>query len=330
MLLLEKGDRAGGSMLLSSGFVWRYRDFARFRAECQGGHPVLQRLVYDRLDVDLAWLESLGAPVTARGTARDFSTGVQFDPAGLTGALLEAAGGAQLESPLTELPERGKGPPVVLATGGFQAGRVLVRRHVTPEADSLLLRAAPWSEGDGLRLGLAAGARASEGMDEFYGRAMPAPPARVEARDFVRLGQLYAQHALIHNLRGERYEAHTWSEIDVVQWMARQPGARATFTVPFDRMWQPVRERTVGEMVQAAEEAGAAVHRAADAVSVEVVAGITTTLGGLHVDERARAAPGVYAAGADAGGISQGGYSSGLAAALVLGRVAAESALREA
>jgi succinate dehydrogenase/fumarate reductase flavoprotein subunit len=35
----------------------------------------------------------------------------------------------------------------------------------------------------------------------------------------------------------------------------------------------------------------------------------------------------VFAAGTDAGGISTGGYSSGLAAAIVFGRIAAESAL---
>ena len=62
-------------------------------------------------------------------------------------------------------------------------------------------------------------------------------------------------------------------------------------------------------------------------MTVEVVAGITTTLGGLAVDDHARAAPGVYAAGNDVGGIATGGYSSGLAAALVLGRVAAARAL---
>jgi len=62
-------------------------------------------------------------------------------------------------------------------------------------------------------------------------------------------------------------------------------------------------------------------------VVVECVAGVTTTLGGLAVDTDARAAPGVYAAGHDAGGIATGGYASGLAAALVLGRIAAESAL---
>jgi hypothetical protein len=80
-------------------------------------------------------------------------------------------------------------------------------------------------------------------------------------------------------------------------------------------------------MIAAAERAGAIVRRGAANVTVEVVAGITTTLGGLKVDGAARAAPGIYAAGADVGGIATGGYSSGLAAALVLGRVAAASAL---
>jgi hypothetical protein len=47
----------------------------------------------------------------------------------------------------------------------------------------------------------------------------------------------------------------------------------------------------------------------------------------LRVDGSARAAEGVFVAGADAGGIATGGYSSGLAAALVLGLTAAESAL---
>ena len=37
----------------------------------------------------------------------------------------------------------------------------------------------------------------------------------------------------------------------------------------------------------------------------------------------------LYAAGADAGGISTGGYASGLAAALVFGRIAADAALEE-
>jgi succinate dehydrogenase/fumarate reductase flavoprotein subunit len=64
--------------------------------------------------------------------------------------------------------------------------------------------------------------------------------------------------------------------------------------------------------------------------SVLVQASVTQTLGGLRIDERARvvgAPAGLYAAGADVGGISTGGWSSGLAAALVFGRIAAGEAL---
>jgi predicted oxidoreductase len=62
-----------------------------------------------------------------------------------------------------------------------------------------------------------------------------------------------------------------------------------------------------------------------------VHAAVTHTLGGLRIDDRARVlgddgvpVAGLYAAGADAGGIFTGGYGSGLAAALVYGRIAAE------
>jgi hypothetical protein len=164
-------------------------------------------------------------------------------------------------------------------------------------------------------------------MDEFYGRNMPAPPARMTEDDFVPLAQLYARHARVENERGERFETRSWSEVDVVQWTARQPGARAFYNVDDGALAERVRERTVGEMIEAAERAGAPVERRDGRTRVEVAAAITTTLGGLAIDGSARAADGVFAAGADAGGISTGGYSSGLAAALVFGRIAAESAL---
>ena len=69
-------------------------------------------------------------------------------------------------------------------------------------------------------------------------------------------------------------------------------------------------------------------------VAVRVHAAVTHTIGGLRIDDRARVldedgppVPGLLAAGADAGGIFTGGYGSGLAAALVFGRIAAETAL---
>ena len=323
VLVLEKGDRPGGSMLLSSGVVWRYRDWERFREECPGGDPVLQHLVWERLDDDLAWLETLGASVVERETGNPLTTGLRLDPGKLTETLARRASEIRLREPLTELPE---GMPVILATGGFQGNVDLVRRHITAEAPNLVLRANPWSAGDGLRLALARGAALSAGLDEFYGRNLAAAP-QISPGDFVPLAQVYAKHAGVENLRGEAYEPRTWSEIDVVQWTARQPAARARYIVPEAALREPVRDRTVADLIEAARRAGAPVEQRNGETVVEVVAGITTTLGGIRIDGRARAAEGLYAAGADAGGISTGGWSSALASALVLGKLAAEDAI---
>ena len=72
---------------------------------------------------------------------------------------------------------------------------------------------------------------------------------------------------------------------------------------------------------------GGEVVRDGTGVRVKVQAAVTHTIGGLRIDEEARVvgAGGLWAAGADAGGIFTGGYASGLAAALVFGRRAAES-----
>src|SRR5919198_2594826 len=72
-VVFEKDDRPGGSMLLSSGVVWRYRDWARFRAECPGGDEKLQRLVWERLHRDLPRVQAPRAPVLARETGNPLS-----------------------------------------------------------------------------------------------------------------------------------------------------------------------------------------------------------------------------------------------------------------
>ena len=321
--VLEKLDRPGGSMRRSSGVIWRHRELERFRAECPDGDERLQRLLFERLDEDLRWLESLGAPVAMRETGNPLTCGVRFEPEGLTAALASAAGSIETGTAARDAEDA----PLILATGGFGGSRALLREHVTPEAEHVFLRAAPGSMGDGLAIGLAAGGRTGPGLDQVYARLMPAPPARIGPGDLVRLSQLYARQARVANARGEVFEVRTWSETDAAQWAAHQPGARAWLTVDRGALGERVRERSVGEMVDAAEAAGAPVRREGEHVTVETVAGITNTLGGLAVDEHARVAPDVFACGADAGGVATGGYASGLAAALVFGRIAARAAL---
>ena len=332
VLHVEKAAEPGGAMLHSSGVFWRHAAWEEFRRECPDGDEALQRALFERLDADLGWLEERGARVTAPATGNPRTVGRRFDPASIVTAL---AGEIELRSPLPApaggdaapgAPRLPRDVPVVLATGGFAASRALLREHVTPEADAVLLRCPPHATGDGLRLGLAAGAGESAGMGEIYGRVMPAAPLAPER--WIADAQLYARHATVTDEAGERYEARTWSEIDVVQWLARRPGARGWLVVAPEALGEPTPYGSVAEQIAKAEAAGAEVRRAGTGtVSVHVAAAVTTTLGGLATDARARAADGVWAAGADAGGIAAGGYASGLAGALIMGRIAAEAAL---
>ena len=320
-VVFEKGTRPGGSMLLSSCVIWRFREWDDYRAECPTGDERLQRVVWERLDDGIAWLESLGAPVVTHETGNPRTVGKRFDPRGLTETLVQAAGEVRLRETAPE--------PVILATGGFQGDTGLVAEHIGPAAP-LRLRANPWSSGDGLRLALDAGAGLSAGMSEFYGRNMP--DADFSEEQFVPLAQLYGRVARVFNERGEEFfEGEvSWSENDLVQATARQPGARAWYVLDDEALSDPAvvdRVSAAPTRVDAAELPFQAPPGAR--VAVRVKPGITHTIGGVRIDERARivGTDGLLAAGADAGGISTGGYASGLAAALVFGRIAAETAV---
>jgi hypothetical protein len=300
--VLEKGTRAGGSMLLSSCVVWRHLEWERFRAECPGGDERLQRLIWERLDDSLGWLESLGAEPVRRDTENPLTTGRRYDPCSLTRLLLEATGDVELE---TALPADAAAP-LLLATGGFPG------RHARERG--LLLRANPWSEGDGLDFAVGRGGATTPGLDEFYGRVMPAPPARIREEDFVPLAQLYGRVARVFtdDWREITPRRVAWHENDLAQLI----GPRAWYVAaePNDR-------------IEAARAAGGTVVRRDEGVAVHVAAAVTHTIGGLQVDTQARVSgvDGLWAAGVDAGGVATGGYASGLAQALVFGLAAAES-----
>jgi fumarate reductase flavoprotein subunit len=408
--LLEKGDRPGGSFLLSSGYVWSYGNMPTYRSEAPGGDIVLQNLILDRLGSGLDWLESAGGVVLSRETGNPLTFGARFDPQQTVAALVErilASGaeilaGTALEA-LTEDAGRITGvrvsPPggkidcaaeaVVLASGGFAANPDLVGRYIIGGAGTMLVRAHPRSTGDGFLAALEKGALASAGLDEFYGRNLPAPPAEFPPERFVEVSQLYGRHAVAVNARGERYadEGADWSETSLTRATAHQPGLYAWYILDGAGLEARVRERTVGDMVETARDTGGTVVEAAsleglsdrlgelgvprDAlfrtlenynaavaldtemspprtglarplrqppfVAVKVAPYITHTVGGLAVDARcrvlrevdARPIPGLYAAGVEVGGVSTGGYTSGLASALVFGRTAAESAVAD-
>ena len=317
------------SRAASSGVTARWRSSApNARAET----PTSRQLVVEQLDERLDWLESLGATVTERETVNPLTTGRRFPPDALVAALLREAGEVRLGEPLVELGDE----PLVLATGGF--GVALARQARRS------------------RCGRARGARATDspsrasvvrprraGWMSSSGASSLRRPARVGEGDFVRLAQLYGRHALVLDETGAAVESAScaWHENDLVQEIARRPAGRAWFLVAEETLDLAAGDATVRERIEAAREAGGTVVgpgrppvRGAVRLplAVHVTASVTHTIGGIVVDREARVLDdegspidGLYAAGVDVGGIATGGYSSGLAAALVLGCVAAES-----
>ena len=287
----------------------------------------------ERLDDALAWLRGSAPRSCGRRPATRCTVGLRFDPRSLTDALVRAAGEIRLGEPAP-----GDAEPLVLATGGFQGDRELVAEHIAPGGE-LLLRANPWSAGDGLRLGLARGAALSSGMDEFYGRAMPAPPTAVPRSASSRwrsstgvtrsCSTSAARSSRPIPSRGRRPTSCRRSRSG----RARAPGTSSTrkrsAASPRSHRRRDGRggARGRGEVLLP-NELGIEVP-GAYRYAVHVVAGITHTIGGVRIDAAARVlredgtpVDGLYAAGADAGGIATGGYASGLASALVFGRIA--------
>lgn len=162
-------------------------------------------------------IEQLGGKVLA-GTAVQ---GLLTQDGAVTGALaFDDAGAVEVRAQF-----------VILATGGFQGNPELLARYVTPFADSMVLRASPWSTGDGLLAALDAGAATTPWLNTFYGHAMTAPPARFDSFGFQDMSHKYGPMAVALNLEGRRFadESAGTGEETLNIFIARQPQATAVY-----------------------------------------------------------------------------------------------------
>ncbi|MGI3228710.1 FAD-binding protein [Streptomyces sp. GTA36] len=114
----------------------------------------------------------------------------------------------------------------LLATGGFQGNPGLRTEHVHPQAADIELRANPHSRGDGLSLGLAAGAAFGKKDAGFYGHLMPAGVSLTDPARFVDLALYYSEHALLFDLTGERFVDETVGDHLTTMALLERPQAR--------------------------------------------------------------------------------------------------------
>lgn len=258
--LIEKAPALGGTTCLSGGLIWTFGDYESARAKVPDGDPALQWLVFDTIDESRAWLQTLGVklgPMTA--PVLEHGRGQIVEPAQMIDVLasqFSALGGETLldtaleslicsggvvrgvrtlrDGRIAELP----GGAVILATGGFQGNHELLGRYVLDDPDNLVLRANPWSTGDGFIAAAQVGAAASPGLDNFYGHALAAPPARYSKFQFRDVTQYHGTLSVALNLDGVRFADETagTGEEALNQQLARQRGGRGVYIVDDDAM----------------------------------------------------------------------------------------------
>lgn len=253
--LIEKSPAVGGTAAFSGGLIWTFADFDVLRAKLPDGDPALQWLVFDTIDESRDWLQSLGVKVgPMQVPVLEHGRGQSIEPAQMIETLAKqfaALGGELLldtaleslictggvvcgarilrDGRITEL----RGGAVILATGGFQGNHELVGRYIVNDPDNLTLRANPWSTGEGFIAATAMGAAASPGLDNFYGHALTAPPARFTKFQFRDVTQYQGCLAVALNLDGVRFADETSGPGEEVlnQQLARQRRGRGVYIV---------------------------------------------------------------------------------------------------
>ncbi|MCW2925253.1 MAG: fumarate reductase/succinate dehydrogenase flavoprotein-like protein, partial [Thermoleophilia bacterium] len=346
--LLERGAGLGGATSDSAGWLWRARSEADAVRWGPGGDPDVHRAVVGRLDAGLAWLVQRGVELRARDTGRTFTRGARVDP----GQALEAlaamlpsgvlrtgqavCAAARGDDGSTRLGlasgEEVEVDAVVLAGGGYAADldRVAADAGAPRDSrDSWVLRTERGGDGTALDLGVALGAELEPSGGACLVKPVPLGVEVADRRLLAGWGELVTPGArILLDPEEEVVRAdHDWSGAAASWEMARRAGW-CWLDVPRADLALRMHSGTVQALLDLAVEAGARVSRTDDGgLRIAMVAGITTTLGGLRVDGEGRTtAPGVFAAGGDSAGAGRGGAASGLAQALVLGRSAGDLA----
>jgi succinate dehydrogenase/fumarate reductase flavoprotein subunit len=278
VVCLEKTRDPGGSFALSGGYVWSVGTLENYRALAPEGDQQLGRVLIEDLETGVEWLREHGVTMSpiAAGMGRGKAFGGQrVRPDTVTGGVrpllrsLEAAGGSLLTGcPAVGLVQQESGAvsgvlvretgrqrriaakAVVLATGGFQGDLEMTTRYIGPWADRAYLRAYEGNTGDGLRLGLSAGAAVSRGMSLFYGHLFPAPPARIDPAAFRTATQFYSEACIVLNKSGIRFTDESLGDDVNALRLIREPSATGFIVFDHERHQHETMEPHVPDAVR--------------------------------------------------------------------------------
>ncbi|KAF5005067.1 hypothetical protein FDECE_8483 [Fusarium decemcellulare] len=254
-VLVEKSNVLGGSSKLSAGMFWAPRDTKIAQETIPFADPeLLSRFISEYPDA-VQWMRDngvethdqfngimtigIGFPISIpqwlakaesiissnpRGQIRRETSVVSLkqDIPGLAGSRITGAILREKDGTLVQCSAKA----VIIATGGFQGSPQLVEQHIGKGADNIFTRSNPYSTGDGLKLGMQAGAGTSRGLSTFYGHLLPSPLQRrdVDPSHFIHLAQFQSGYSMLVNRDGRRFCDETFGDEVNNQELAHQPG----------------------------------------------------------------------------------------------------------
>jgi fumarate reductase flavoprotein subunit len=250
VVVLEADDEPGGSARWSAGTIWSMNSYEELRTAVPLGDAALQRVVADGLADGLAWLQAAGLPLEiadrdqSRGGGKVMALGERGDRRAFMQAFADVAAHAGAEfcyrHRVTGVERHAVGfivttnavtfdaRTIVIASGGFQAERTLLRTYLGPESDNAMLRTSDNAKGDGFLIGLNSGGTTSRGLGGFYGHTMPRFSEFLAPAEYKNLTLAMSTRALLVNDDGMRFcdEAETAGEENNPVAGMYQPGGR--------------------------------------------------------------------------------------------------------
>ncbi|MFE4252608.1 FAD-binding protein [Streptomyces sp. NPDC056910] len=245
--VVEIATDVGGSARFA-GYAWTAPDHATMDQHNPRGDHALKRALVDRFADGIEWIRSIGVEAKDAQPILSFGRGHQFDTnhyADTCRRLIVDGGGTLFLETETEqlLVEDGsvvgadvrgadgehrriRATTTLVATGGHQGDTDLRTAHVHPHADRMQLRSNPHSRGGGHRLATGIGAATGGENAGFYGHLIPSGIPFADPADFVDMSLYYSEHALLLNLRSERFADETLGDHLTAMALLDQPESR--------------------------------------------------------------------------------------------------------
>jgi fumarate reductase flavoprotein subunit len=151
---------------------------------------------------------------------------------------------------------------VVLADGGFESNTDMLRRYITPKPENIQMRAPKSGNGDGMRLGEAAGGKLI-GMEAFYGHILSADSLHRDGLSPFPFLEFLAATGMMVDFNGERFVDETAGGHFTSNALARH-GNSIAYVIFDDAMWNTIGRHFFCPPNPNLVQAGGTLHNAGD------------------------------------------------------------------